>query len=186
VITYRQTAVLIALAIAACAILGLAAAALVCPGCYWPPHPIADRGVRSADSPTTHPAADGRNPQSEIRNPQSPDPAGETADAIDATVAVLLSLLGPAGAIGGVLWGRLRPARTIKNLVESVQAGRNRIKAHAPHVLVDFDDTVRAVQDAATGAAVRTVKRKAHLRSVTHGDPPPPARPEKPDPMDTD
>jgi len=180
----RPITILLVAPIIAALILWAAASVLTCAGCYWPP---ADPDARANAGPTTRPAD---------------DPAEKTADAIDSTVAVLLSLLGPAGAIGGVLWGRLRPARTIKRLVEaatkaeaqtenlvaSVQAGRARLKAHAKVALVDFDDTVRAVQDAATAEMVRTIKHAAHLRSVTHGDPPPatPARPEKPDPMDTD
>jgi len=173
--TAKQTAAMIALGVASCAILAVALAALILPGCYWPPPSPPDPGDNIDGAAGSPP---GENPP--------PAPAGETADAIDEIVATILPFLGPLGAAAGVLYGRIKPARTIRNMVTAVQNGRNRLKAHAEVALTDFDDVVRAAMDPATAATVRRVKKRAHLRSVTHGDPPPPDRPEKTDPMDTD
>ena len=121
--------------------------------------------------PTTAPADAGAT--------NGPQGTTEPAETIDAAVPALLTTLGsllglPVVGIGaGALWRHYRPARRFVNLVQAVQVARNQLKGHEDGLALAMVDKALAVMHASTEAAVRAVKVKQKIKSVSnpaHGE----------------
>ena len=159
-----NTATIVAVCILTLAgfVLGVLAAS---PGCA-----TAGTGDRGAPATTTAGTGD-RGPGTATTAPahadkfQISDPKSQM-ESVGPTILEILALAGVPGAgLIGAIWSRRRLERRTANLVHSVQAGRDRLVAHAPEARVIFDDVVRALQDDATAALVNRIRRKSEIRN---------------------
>jgi len=97
--------------------------------------------------------------------------AGELTDWIDSTVPTGLTLLGfvlgcPALIIAGRLWGRVKPARLVENLVTSIQFARKGLATGNKDALNAVDTAMKRAMSEGTRKAVNVVKHKLKLPSA--------------------
>ncbi|HUS82487.1 MAG TPA: hypothetical protein VM013_04425 [Dehalococcoidia bacterium] len=96
----------------------------------------------------------------------------EIVKAVDETLPDMAKLIGtilglPVLVGAGAVWGRAKPARRFANLVEAVQGGREQLKATKGNSLAAFDTKLRKLSRLDTALAVKAVKRRKKIKSVT-------------------
>ncbi|HUS83398.1 MAG TPA: hypothetical protein VM013_09120, partial [Dehalococcoidia bacterium] len=93
--------------------------------------------------------------------------------AVDETLPDMVKLVGailglPVLIGAGAVWGRVKPARRFANLVGAVQVGRETLNVlGAKKMLGAFDGALVQASALDTVLAVKTVKRKRKIKSVT-------------------
>jgi len=97
----------------------------------------------------------------------------EIVKAVDETLPDMVKLVGailglPVLIGAGAVWGRVKPARRFANLVGAVQVGRETLNVlGAKKMLGAFDGALVQASALDTVLAVKTVKRKRKIKSVT-------------------
>jgi len=97
----------------------------------------------------------------------------EIVKAVDETLPDMAKLIGtilglPVLVGAGAVWGRVKPARRFANLVGAVQVGRETLNVlGAKKMLGAFDGALVQASALDTVLAVKTVKRKRKIKSVT-------------------
>ncbi|MFH1603111.1 MAG: hypothetical protein ABIH03_04320 [Pseudomonadota bacterium] len=114
--------------------------------------------------------------QAPTTQPTTPPTNEERGDEfIGNTIQTIGTVIGaPILAAAGLLYGRMKPRKRIRDLVETFQAGREDMKAEGNDAaLARLDQVVGEKQKAIKGMEdfVRSVKKKANIQSVNGPQP---------------